>query len=166
MNRGPEHERLLADVLAEDAPAEFREALLGQTLQRVRRRRRNRQALRAGSVFVVAGLLAVLVWRFFPAGSSSSSNKPGSKSYELVRTQPLPASLVTGTRPLSVEQLTASQPTVTQLSTTHNGIVRWINDDELLALVAPRPAALVRLAPDHELLIFANPEDERGIPLN
>jgi hypothetical protein len=166
MNRGPEHERLLADVLAENSPAEFREALLGETLQRVRRRRRVRQSLRAGSVIAVTALLAVFLWRFLPSRSGLLANKSGNTNYELVQTRPLSSGMVIATRPLTAGQLIQSRPTVAQISTTRNGMVRWINDDELLALVAPRPAALVRLAPDQELLVFANPEDERGIPLN
>ena len=41
-----------------------------------------------------------------------------------------------------------------------------INDDELLALVASRPAALVRLGPHSEQLFFVNPEDEKGFPVD
>jgi len=41
-----------------------------------------------------------------------------------------------------------------------------IDDDELLSLVGSRPAALVRLGPDTEELVFVNPEDWKGFPLN
>lgn len=166
MNPGADHERLLSDVLAEDAPAEFREALLGETLQRVRRRRRVRQAGRAASLFAVAGLLAVLAWRMLSPHSGSMANKAGGGGYELVLTQPLSARAITVTRPLPADQSVSSQATVAVISTTREGNVRLLNDDELLALVAPRPAALVRLNPDNEFLVFANPEDENGFPLN
>jgi hypothetical protein len=165
MNPGADHEQLLSDVLAEDAPAEFREALLGETLQRVRRRRRVRQAGRAASLFAVAGLLAVFAWRMLSPHSGSMANKAGGGGYELVLTQPLSARAIIGTRPLSADQSISSQATVAVISTTPGGN-RLINDDELLALVAPRPAALVRLGPDNEFLVFANPEDENGFPLN
>jgi hypothetical protein len=78
----------------------------------------------------------------------------------------LSAHAITVTRPLSAGQSISSQATVAVISTTREGNVRLLNDDELLALVAPRPAALVRLGPDNEFLVFANPEDENGFPLN
>jgi len=41
-----------------------------------------------------------------------------------------------------------------------------INDDELLALVASHPAVLIRTGPHSEELVFANPKDQSGFPLN
>jgi hypothetical protein len=41
-----------------------------------------------------------------------------------------------------------------------------INDDELLALLADKPAILIRTGPHSEELVFANPEDQKGFPLN
>jgi hypothetical protein len=166
MNPGPDHERLLSEVLAEDAPAGFREALLGETLQRVRRRRRVRQARRVAALCVVAGMLTVFAWRFLLPHSGTLTGKPRSTGYELVLTQPLSAGAIVATQPLSAGHLISSQTTVAVVSTTGGGNLRLINDDELLALVAPRPAALVRFGPDAEMLVFANPEDERGFPLN
>ena len=63
MNRPTDHEHLLADVLAGEDGAGFREALLSETLRRARRRRHFRQARRA--VPVVAGIvgLCLLVWQ-------------------------------------------------------------------------------------------------------
>jgi hypothetical protein len=49
---------------------------------------------------------------------------------------------------------------------TGSGNFRVNNDDELLTLVSPRPAALVRLGPHSEQLVFANPADEKGFPVN
>jgi hypothetical protein len=166
MNSGPDHERLLSDVLAEAAPAEFREALLGETLQLVQRRRRVRQVRRAASALGVAGLIAVIGWWVWSPHSGTLAGKTTGTGYELVLTQPLSAGEIIVTRPLSADQSISSQATVAVLSTTSEGNVRLINDDELLALVAPRPAALVRLGPDNQFLVFANPEDENGFPLN
>jgi hypothetical protein len=39
---------------------------------------------------------------------------------------------------------------------------RIINDDELLALAAPRHAALVRIGPDAQELIFISPTEPRN----
>ena len=167
MNPEPDHEPLLADVLAEDAPADFREAMLGETLRLVRRRRRWRQTRRAAILLVTLGLFAFLVGQNFPPHPRSPTPvaKMKDKSYEQVRTQPLPAAAVVATRPLPDDQSTTSVATA-EIVQTSTGTFRVITDDELLALVSPRPAALVRLGPDSERLIFANPDDEKGFPVN
>jgi hypothetical protein len=167
MNHEPDNEQLLADVLAEAAPADFREALLGETLRLACRRRRWRQTRRAAALLVALGLLAVLVRQNFPTPPRAPMpvTKAKVKSYELVCTQPLSAGAMVVTRPLSAGQLVASGAT-TEMVQTSSGNFRVINDDELLALVASRPAALVRLSPHSERLIFADPDDERGFPVN
>ena len=167
MNHKPDNGQLLADVLAEAAPADFREALLGETLRLARRRRRWRQTRRAAALLVALGLLAVLVRQNFPPHPLAPMpvTKAKVKSYELVRTQPLSAGAMVVTRPLSAGQLVASGAT-TELVQTSGGNFRVINDDELLALVASRPAALFRLGPHSEQLFFVNPEDEKGFPVD
>jgi hypothetical protein len=167
MNHEPDNKQLLADVLAEAAPAVFREALLGETLRLARRRRRWRQTRRAAALFVALGLLAVLVWQNLPQRPVASMPvaKAKVKNYELVRTQPLSAGAVVVTRPLSADQLVASVTTAETVQTS-SGNFRVINDDELLALVASRPAALVRLGPHSEQLVFVNPADEKGFPVD
>ena len=167
MNHEPDNEQLLADVLAEAAPTDFREALLSETLRLARHRRRWRQTRRASALLVALGLLAVLVWQNFPPHplAPMPMAKAKVKSYELVRTQPLSAGAIVVTRPLSANQLVASVAT-TEMVQTSSGNFRVINDDELLALVASRPAGLVRLGPHSERLIFANPDDERGFPID
>ena len=167
MNHEPDNEQLLADVLAEAAPADFRETMLGETLRLACRRRRWRQTRRTAALLVALGLLGVLVRQNFPAHPLAPV--PGAtakvKSYELVRTQPLSAGAIVVTRPLAADQLVASVATAEMIQ-TGSGNIRVINDDELLALVASRPAALVRLGPHSERLIFANPDDERGFPID
>jgi hypothetical protein len=167
MNPEPDNEQLLADVLSEAVPADFREALLGETLRLARRRRRWWQTRRAAALLVALGLLAVLVRQNFPPQPlvPMPVAKAKVKGYELVRTQPLSAGAIVVTRPLSTDQLVASVATAEMLQTS-SGNFRVINDDELLALVASRPAALVRLSPHSERLIFADPDDERGFPVN
>src|ERR1017187_5336916 len=167
MNHETDNEQLLADVLAEAAPTDFREALLGETLRLARRRRRWRQTRRAAALLVALGLLAALVWQNFPPHPLAPMpvTKAKVKNYELVRTQPLSAGAIVVTRPLSADQLVASVAT-TEMVQTSSGNFRVINDDELLALVASRPAALVRLGPHSEQLVFANPDDERGFPID
>jgi hypothetical protein len=167
MNHEPDNEQLLADVLAETAPADFRAALLGETLRLVCRRRHWRQTRRATALLVALGLLAVLVWQNFPLQPLAPMPvaKAKVKSYELIHTQPLSAGAIVVTRTFSADQLVASVATA-EIVRTSSGNFRVINDDELLTLVSPRPAALVRLGPHSEQLVFANPDDERGFPIN
>jgi hypothetical protein len=161
MNDSADNERLLEDVLSEAVPADFREALLGETLRLARRRRRFRQTRRAVSAVAVLAALAALVWQSLPP-RGVVPQKAG-KSYVVVRTRPLPVSALVTTRPLAAGQLVASVETVGVVETVAgSGGFRVIGDDELLALVSPRPAALVRLGPHSEQLFFVNPEDEKG----
>jgi hypothetical protein len=168
MNRPPEKEQLLTDVLADAAPVDFREALLNETLHLVRRRRRWRQTRRTAGTLAVLALLAVLFWQNLPQHPAAQSpmTKAGNESYKLVRTQSLPVGAKVTTRPLAAEQLIASTANVDFIQTTMSSGFRVINDEELLALLSPRPAVLIRLGPNSEQLILVNPEDEKGFPLN
>ncbi|HZF01933.1 MAG TPA: hypothetical protein VE344_08565 [Methylomirabilota bacterium] len=167
MNRLTDNDDLLADVFSETAPADFRDAMLGQTLRLAGRRRRFQQTRRAISVLAVFGLLAGLVWQNWPEQpivSKPLAKKTAQTNYRLVRTQQLPNDAIVTTRQFSV-QLVASTATVVQVATTSGGF-RPINDNELLALVSGRPAVLIRTGPHSEELVFANPEDQKGFPLN
>lgn len=169
MNRPTDNEHLLDDVLSEAAPADFRETLLGETLRLAGRRRRWRQTRRAAALLVALGLLAGLVWQNQPQPPATLPPvaKAGAKSYQLIRTESLPINAMVTTQPLAAGQLVASAEPVGVIETkTGCGGFRVINDDELLTLVSPRPAALVRLGPHSEQLVFANPADEKGFPVN
>ncbi len=168
MNNRADQESLLAEVLAEASPPDFRAAMLAETLRRARRRRQFRRARNAAGVLAVAGLLAFLAAQPFskPAIISTPLAKQIAKpSYELVRTQPLPASERVGTRSFSATGFVVAAPKVIEVATTGGGF-RMINDNELLALLADKPAILIRTGPQSEELVFANPEDQKGFPLN
>jgi hypothetical protein len=167
MNHEPDSERLLNDVLAESAPPDFRKALLDQTLCLARRRRRWRQTRRAAALFVALGLFAVLVRQNLPPRQvmPMPPTKAEVKSYQLVRTQPLTFVAIVATRSLPAGSFVASVATV-EVVQTIPGNFRVLNDDALLALIEPRPAALVRVGPHSEELVFVNPADERGFPIN
>ena len=168
MNRKADNEQMLADVLAEASPADFRGAMLGQTLRLVRRRRRWRQTRRAAALLVALGICGVFIWQknlpLWPIASAPAAKAVG-KSYHLVQTRPLPAGALVATRPLISGHVVASAATV-ELVQTRSRNYRVLNDDELLALVGRRPAILIRTGPNSEQLVFANPEDEKGFPLN
>jgi hypothetical protein len=168
MNRPTDKENLLAEVLAEASPADFRAAMLAETLRLARRRRHFRQARRIAGVLVVMGMLTVLVVQQSPKPTVVSAplvKKALKQSYELVCTQPMPASAFVSTRTFSWNQLAVSAGAVVEITTTTGGF-RLINDNELLALLADKPAALIRTGPHSEELVFANPEDRKKLLAN
>ena len=165
MNERTDNQKLLAEVLAEASPADFRAAMLAKTLRLARRQRQFRQARRAIGATAAMGLLAVLVVQHFsrpPVGSSPLAKQIVRQSYGLVRTQPLPANAFVRTRSLSAVGFAAPLPRIIGVVTTSGGF-RLINDDELLALLADKPAVLIRTGPHSEELVFANPEDQKQL---
>jgi len=168
MNNRADQDDLLTEVLAETSPADFRAAMLAETLRRARRRRQFRRARQAAGVLAMAGLFAILAAQQFskPAIISTPLTKQVAKpSYNLVRTRPMPVGALISTRSFPATGLAASVPEIIQVATTGGGY-RLINDDELLALLADKPAVLIRTGPHSEELVFANPEDQKGFPLN
>jgi hypothetical protein len=163
MNHRPDKENLLVEVLAEASPSEFRAALLAETLRLARRRRHFRQARQVVGVLAVMSLLAVFMVQQFskpPAASPPVAKQITKPSYELVHTLPLPANALVSTRKFSEAPFAAPEFTVVVVATAGGGF-RIINDDELLALLADKPAVLIRTGPNSEELVFANPEDQK-----
>jgi hypothetical protein len=161
---------LLTDVLAEAAPADFREAVLDGTLRQVRRRRQFRKMRQIAAMLAVLAVCGVLVWQkqLLPKLIPSAPSPPAqatAEAYRLVETRPLPIGDIVTTRPLAAADFVASTVAVRVLQTTA-GNYRVINDEQLLALLGNRPAILIRTGPHSEELVFANPADERGFPLN
>ena len=168
MSHKTDQDQLLAEVLAEASPADFRAALLSATLRQARRRRQFRVARQVVGVLAVLGLLAVFLGHQFsrppvapstPAGTIAKSARPQA-GYELVRTRPLPAAALVGTRKLSVPSRGWSLAPVTEVVTTRGGY-RLLNDNELLAMLVGKPAVLIRTSPQTEELVFANAEDQK-----
>ncbi len=164
MNRADKH--LLDDVLAEDS--NFRGALLAETLRLARRRRQIRQVRRISGVFAAAFLISGLFWLNWSKPISvqpqiAKKNLP-LPAYQLVRTRPLLQNEIVTTESSAVH-LIASAASVVEIE-TKPGNFRRINDAELLALVANRPAILIRTGPNSEKLIFANPAEEGNARVN
>ncbi len=164
MTRRTDNERLLAEVMG-DSDAAFHEALLGETLRLARRRRRFRQARR--TVAVLAGLvvLAALVWQAFLPRISTLEIHRG--NYTVIQTQPLPVASLVTTQPLPADLLIASITTAGVVETAANtGQFREIGDNELLAMIAPKVAALVRLGPHEAELVVLEPASQEASPPN
>lgn len=159
---------LLNDVLAEAAPADLRDAMLAETLRFVRRRRQIRRVRPAAGVLALTSLLVILITQRSakpPLVSTPPTKQVEQQSYTLIRTQPFAASALVSTKGFSATGLAASVPKVVEVATISGGF-RLINDDELLSLLADKPAVLIRTGPHSEELVFANPEDQNGFPLN
>src|SRR5438270_627634 len=82
MNESQDNERLLADILAEGDVAGRREALLGNTLKLVRRRRHFRQVRRGAYTLVLIAAVALVLWRH---GAPVNLPPLPAKPYTLVR---------------------------------------------------------------------------------
>ena len=168
MNHKTDNGPLLAEVLAEAAPADFRDAMLGETLRLICRRRRRRQTRSGVAVLVLLGLCGFFFWQ---KNVSPRSRAPApvtravSPNYQLVQTRPLSAGAIVATQPLAAGQIIASGETIGVVQTSR-GNYHVLDDVELLALVSSHPAVLIRTGPHSEELVFANPEDQKGFPLN
>jgi hypothetical protein len=159
VNQARDRESLLADVLAEESSAGFREALLTETLALVRRQRRARQALRATYAMALVVGLGALVWRILPPAPLAPLS-PG-RAYTVLTSRPLPPAALVSTQVLSASRIVASAASAAMIQTASRGDrVREIDDSELLALLGARPAVLVRLGPHRAELVFVNAEDE------
>jgi len=156
MNSDLDRDHLLNGVLGEAAPPAFRSRLLEEALQQVRYRKRLGQ-LRRGAVaavcLLVAGFLALEGGR-----RSTKANRL------LVHSRPLSSAVVVHSRPDSVA---AVKPADFELAFVRSSTetYRVLGDEELLGLLAGRPAALVRRGPFEAELVFVNPGDREGFPL-
>ena len=162
MNHLPENERLLEDVLAEGADSGFRAALLDETLHMARRRRLFRNTWKAAT-FALVALCCVLAQHYLP--KYQFRGRQISRTYVLVVTLSSPDVPIVGTLPLGTDRLVSSAPHLVAFVTSTREW-RAIHDEELLALVAPRPAVLFRHGANSEELVFANPADQGEIHLN
>jgi hypothetical protein len=158
------NKQLLSDVLAEESDANFREALLNQTLHVVKRKRRLRIARQVTySSFMVVGL-AFIGLHFLV--SKTPVLKRVERPYLLVTTEPLPDAATLSTSRDHSTPVVASSPSIQLVTTTDNSpILHQLDDDELLALL-PSPGLLVRRGPHAAEVVFANPDTQRSLSPN
>jgi hypothetical protein len=163
MDTDPAKNQLLDDVLADAASPDFRADLLRLTLQEVQsrthRRRRNGELLAAACLLLVLAVAARLL-------SPPNAPKPGPDNPLVVHSRPLDARMLVATQP--------SGPSLARCSASAIAFIRTaptertfdlIGDDQLLALLGGRPAALVRHGPATAELVFLNPTDRDGFPV-
>ena len=158
------NKKLLSDVLAEESDSDFREALLGHTLQVVRRKRRFRKARQIAYASIMVIGVALIGFHFLP--SKTQASRRFEPSYLLVTTQPLPPSAVFSTRRGDSIPVISNSATIELVTTTENSPpLHQLDDNELLALV-PSPALLVRRGPHLAELVFENPDAQRLLSPN
>ena len=154
----PNH--LLDDVLAESAPADFRAAVLGETLLLARRRRWARHTRRVAIAAAIACIITRLVWQRSPDRLPMISSQA---SCEIVVSQPLAAGARVTTQVFAAERRVASVAGVDVIRTDQgSGSIQIVDDAALLVLAAPRIAALVRIGPNAQKLIFADSPEPDG----
>ena|SRR5438477_9451780 len=155
---------LLDDVLTEGVSAEFRNELLERTLRQVRRRKHVRQLNQTLLAATLSAGLLLTVWKaYFPSSHSAKSELP---VLDVVTSRPVAPSMIVETEIGAISLIRSSDA---DLAVVHSqfgeGLFQEINDQELLALLAGRPAALVREAPGHAELLFLDPDDAQGFPV-
>jgi len=157
---------LLEDVLGEAASDEFRAAVLTGTLHEARQRqtaRRRNRALVAGAFLLVIGGVALWHFGWAPPVAPTVSQLPG---LVVIHSAPLDPKLVVETRPGAVNIVQSDSATYAVVETGDGqGLFQEIDDDQLLALLTGHPAVLVRRGPGQSELIFLEPGDAQGWPV-
>ena len=161
----PESERLLADVLEEAAPPDFRAELLDRTLKHVRRRRHLRQwnqGLLAAALISTVGFFA---WKSrTPNGTNQGVPI---ETLEIVASQPLSPSMRVQSSPGTVKMISSSPSALVVIETSPFGDgFRELNDEELLAFTAGKPSVLVRRGPHQAELLFVDSAAEGVSPVD
>ena len=134
----PEPNDLLADVVAEAVPADFRAALLADTLRQVGRRRRVRRVQRTLASVTCATLVFGALWL---TGRWHSSLRPA-LPYVAVSTVALPPESIVTTAPLPLA-FSAHEPAVFVVIHTRPANLKILDDRQLLAALPN--AALIRI---------------------
>lgn len=120
----PEHDRLLNEIVTGEELADFREASLEHALSAIRQQRRRQRSLRLGALAAVPVVVALGI-------VFSRSPKP----------------------PMREIASPNSSPVAVTPSRTERADLKFINDDELLALFPDRPVALIG-KPGRQQLVF------------
>jgi hypothetical protein len=160
MNRDPESDFLLGEVLSEGDPADFRETLLATTLGMARRRRIFKRARRISGALLLIGAFAFFGWHN-PTRERGPS-RPTLGTLVFIETRPLPPLAIVRTVPLEPGQVTVSVPFSRTVRTSRE-MFHLINDRELLALASPRPAVLIASGTPSEELEFVDAADGTAV---
>lgn len=168
MNRNTD--QLRHSLLEEVFPPALAARSLAETLREVNRRRRWRELRQQGGILAMLTALlgwTALQWPRSPTEPALPAAPPASRSIRVVATRPLPASMVVRTDSRATARLgwVRTSSGVTAVVESGPAWGAWVEtdaephraqeltDDELLALVAGRPAALVRSGDEARLVL-------------
>jgi len=143
-------EQLLSAMF--DDAAEFREQLLGETLRRVRRKRRIRSIGRALLALVIA---AFTIWWGLP--HRATFNSAPVQVGRGVPAEPQAAARIVLTSPLSAGQLVTTRQDSVVMISSDKSTVAMLDDDRLLDLVPGETKLLVWHAPHEAELVIVGP---------
>lgn len=129
----PEHDRLLNEIVTGEELADFREASLEHALSAIRQQRRRQRFLRLGALAAVPVVVALGI-------VFSRSPKPPLREIPASNASPVVASAVHPRTPP----------------------LKFINDEELLALFPDRPVALIGKPGQQQLVFLDKPAKRRG----
>ena len=132
--------QLLSLMFADDA--EFRDQLLGQTLRRVRRKRKVRYA---GQALLALLIAAVALWWTLPRPAAFNT-QPQALGVPIVRTGPL-----------SPEQLVTTRLDSVAIISSDKSSFAFLGDEQLLELVPGETKLLVWHAPHQAELVIVGP---------
>jgi hypothetical protein len=165
----PDTEHLLEDIFQESVTPDFRAVMLAETLWQVRQQRAARRRQRVLVIAVAALTVSLALWRSqkpAPAIRLAEAPAVGSARPVQVRSLPLRAEMIVESAPAGVAIVVSARTTAAVIeSRSDQKSFQEIDDPELLLLVAGRPAALVRPIGQPPQLLFLNPAEEEGFPL-
>lgn len=158
-----ESECLLDDVLRSVAPEDFRAAVLSASLRQAGWRRCRRGAAKGLSL---GAILLGLAWWSWPGRVQEiavPNAAPTPRPYGLVRSEQLDTAMLVATQPGSCSVIESKASMIATVETRRGSrLYREINDDELLLLLAGRPAALSRHGPDQATVLILDPPTENS----
>lgn len=154
-----EYSDLLKEVLEQGVSPDFQNALETQVLRAAKRRKQIRQL---GQSALVTAVLLVTILTFLPFGPFSQTAHK--RSLSIVHSSPLPPEMILKSL-VSVPQVTSSKSTYALISSRRDSFV-VLGDDELFKYLEGHPATLVRRGDGTSDLVFANPDDMKGFPLD
>ncbi|MBI4661928.1 MAG: hypothetical protein HY735_24160 [Verrucomicrobia bacterium] len=152
-------DRLLDDILEDVISPPLRAELMDRTLKEARRWKRVRRVRDGLSVAALALGVLGIVWR--QSGPVSRVGGAPPSSFRIVRSEPLPSSMIVRSKAGSISVVTSSPGFVVVVeSAQQSGLFKEVDDQELLALVEGHPAVLVRHGPrEAELVFLSEPND-------
>ena len=159
--------QLLDDLLDDSVSPEFRAALMDKTLQSAQQRKRARRLNLTLSIFALAGIFAFAFQEMRnPKTARSQIHQPISSVAVSPSLNPVQ---VVSTKLDSFKNVAisdSSDSTLTVVQTSESDRPREINDQELLALAADKPVALIHQGLHQAELVFLNPKDENDYRFN